>query len=126
MAMIGMGIDLLENRRVERELARGSWRPADGIFTAPEIAYCEAGRKPAARYAACFAAKEATLKAFGIEVSDLAFFREAEVHEHCNGQYGVILHNRLRSRSEQMGVREIRLSIAFAVKHTGAIVVLEG
>jgi len=125
MAMIGMGIDLLENRRVEQELARGSWQPADGIFTAPEIAYCEAGRKPASRYAACFAAKEATLKAFGIEVSDLAYFSETEVQEH-NGQYGVILHNRLRSRSEQMGVREIRLSIAFAEKHTGAIVVLEG
>ena len=60
--IVGLGIDLLENNRVERELARGDWLLNEGIFTREEIKDCSGSRKPALRYAACFAAKEATLK----------------------------------------------------------------
>jgi len=123
--ILGFGIDLLENRRVEQELRRGAWRPADGIFTPREITQCTSTRKPALRFAACFAAKEAVLKALGREVGSLARFREVEVERGRDRRYSVILHDRLREDSQQLGVRHIWLSIAQRAAHTAAMVVLE-
>ena len=123
--IVGLGVDLLENSRVAQELARGDWRQENGVFTSEEIKRCSTGKNPALRYAACFAAKEATLKALGVGVSDLAMFREVEIGLDENGEYVVVLHDRLKSESEQLGVRHIRISVAAAAKQTGAMVILE-
>ena len=123
--IVGLGVDLLENSRIAQELARGDWRQENGVFTSEEIKRCSTGKNPALRYAACFAAKEATLKALGVEVSDLAMFREVEIGLDENGEYVVVLHDRLKSESEQLGVRHIRISVAAAAKQTGAMVILE-
>ena len=123
--IIGLGVDLVENHRVTQELARGDWRPENGVFTRAEIERCSTGKTPALRYAACFAAKEATLKALGVGVSDWAMFREVEIGLDNNGEYAVVLHDRLKSQAEQLGVRHVRVSIAAAAKQTGAMVILE-
>ena len=123
--LVGLGVDLLENSRIAQELARGDWRQENGVFTSEEIKRCSTGKNPALRYAACFAAKEATLKALGVEVSDLAMFREVEIGLDENGEYAVVLHDRLKSESEQLGVRHIRISVAAAAKQTGAMVIME-
>ncbi|MBZ5648245.1 MAG: holo-ACP synthase [Acidobacteriia bacterium] len=120
--ILGIGIDLVENRRVERELARGEWRMGDGVFSPEEIRYCTSTRKPALRYAACFAAKEATLKALGVPARDLAVFREVEVGLESSS---IALHSRLKNQSEQLGVRRIRLSTTVSRDLTGAMVILE-
>ena len=123
--IVGLGIDLVENSRVTKELAQGDWRPENGVFTSGEIDRCSTGKNPALRYAACFAAKEAALKALGIGLSDWVMFREVEICRDENGEYTAILHDRLKSKSEQLGVRQIRVSIAAARKQTGAVVILE-
>jgi len=123
--IVGLGVDLLENSRVEQELARDDWQQNDGIFTPEEMKRCNAGKNPALHYAACFAAKEATLKALGVAISDLAMFREVEIGLDINGAHAVVLHDRLQSESEQLGVRHISVSIAAAAKQTGAMVILE-
>lgn len=123
VVILGIGIDLVENRRVERELARGEWRQADGIFSEAEIEHCTSTRRPARRYAACFAAKEATLKALGVAVTDLSAFREIDVELGC---HRIVLHNRLKTHSEQLGVRHIRLSTSVGKDLSGAMVILEG
>ena len=123
--IVGLGVDLLENSRIAQELARGDWRQENGVFTSEEVKRCSTGKNPALRYAACFAAKEATLKALGVGVSDLAMFREVEIGLDENGEYAVVLHDRLKSESEQLGVRHIRVSVAAAAKQTGAMVILE-
>ena len=123
--ILGVGIDLLENSRVEQELLRGKWLLNDGIFTPEEISRCSSKKKPALDYAACFAAKEATLKALGFEVSDLGVFREVEVGLGGTNEYTVVLHQRLKAEAERLGVRRIHLSIAQSAHQTGAIVILE-
>ena len=120
--IVGIGIDVLQNRRVERELARGEWEAGDGVFSADEIRACNSTGRPARRFAACFAAKEATLKALGLGLDDLAVFREVEV---SLDTAGIALRNRLQQRSEQLGVRRIRLSTAVSRDLTGAMVILE-
>ena len=90
-----------------------------------EIARCRSCKRPVARYAACFAAKEATLKAIGIEIPDLAMFREVELGEDRKGAHTLLLDGRVKEKCEELGVRRINLSIAVARKLTGAMVVLE-
>ena len=121
--IVGLGIDLVANSRVERELARDEWLQGDGIFTSLEISRCSRNRRPALCYAACFAAKEAALKALGVEVADLGMMREVEVE--LGDRCGIVLHDRMKSESEQLGVRHIRLSIAPSKRQTGAMVILE-
>jgi holo-[acyl-carrier protein] synthase len=123
--IVGLGIDLIENGQVEQELARGEWVRENGIFSGEEIRYCSIGKKPALRYAACFAAKEATLKALGAGVEDLAIFREVEINVGTGSKHGIVLHHRLQADARRLGVRRINLSIAAAKRQTGAIVILE-
>ncbi len=122
--ILGIGIDFLENRRVEQELSRSEWRLGDGVFTQNEIAFCSSATKPAFHYAACFAVKEATLKALGLGVGDLAILRDVELGPGPTPE--IILHNRAKTESEQQGTRRIWVSITRSRIHTGALVVVEG
>lgn len=123
--IIGLGIDLVEHGRFERELARSDWLPDEGIFRREEISYCRRGSKPAVRYAACFAAKEAVLKALGKGPSDLASFGEAQVRLGGAGSCDIQLHGRLKREYEQLGAKRITVSIAHDVRQTVAVVILE-
>lgn len=123
--IVGLGTDLIETSRVAGELARSRWRVCEGVFTAAEIACCNRSGKPEQRFAACFAAKEATLKALGMEVSDLGLFREAEIQSASGVEGTILLHERLKARAEDLGVRHINLSIALARRCVGAMVILE-
>lgn len=123
--IVGLGIDLVENNRVERELAQGEWQLGDGVFNSREIGRCNRGRRPTICFAACFAAKEATLKALGIDVVDLGILREIEVDLGECGRSAVVLHDRMKSESDHLGVKHIRVSIASGKQQTGALVILE-
>ena len=123
--ILGIGTDLIEHVRVQREIEKNPWADGDGIFTPQEIARCGGSARAVAGYAACFAAKEAALKALGLEVRDLGMFREVELCPNREGAYAVLLHGRVKEKSENMGVRHISLSIAANTKLTGAMVVLE-
>lgn len=123
--ILGLGVDLLENDRVKRELVRGDWLPDEGIFTPEEISYCSSAGRPALCYAAYFAAKEAVLKALGVQVDNLARFHEIEVRPGTGGEHTIVLHDRMKTESAQLGVRRIRLSIARSKNHTAAIAILE-
>lgn len=123
--ILGLGVDLIEAGRLEKELARGAWTADQGIFTTAEIHDCCAAAHPAVRYAACFAAKEATIKALGVQANDLALFREVEMAPGNGRRCEVILHDRLKAASEQLGVRRIKLSLTRGAGRAGAVVILE-
>ena len=65
MSVIGIGIDVVEVRRMEATLSRYGARPFRHFFTPEEIAESTRHREPARRLAECFAAKEAAFKALG-------------------------------------------------------------
>ena len=123
--IIGSGIDVVENCRVERELSRASWKPEQGIFSSGEIYFCNHSKKPALLYATCFAAKEAALKALGIETTTLSHFRDVEVVPDQEGHLELRLHGHSQSVSERLGVHRALLSVTTNARLSGAIVVLE-
>ncbi len=123
--IIGLGIDLIDTPRVERELARGAWAQQDGVFSAAEVLFCDSHKHPSVRYAACFAAKEAALKALSLRVADLGFFREIEVLPGPNHEYSLRLSGRAQSASRALGARNALVSVAATAKLSAAVVVLE-
>ena len=123
--IVGAGIDVIGNRRLERELASGGWAIADGVFTADEIRYCSHAAHPERRFARCFAAKEAALKALGVEVADTAWLREVEAHPEAGCGTGIALHGRAQARAAQLGVTRVFLAVAEGRKSSGALVLLE-
>jgi holo-[acyl-carrier protein] synthase len=62
----GVGIDLLEIDRLERALQRHP-RLAERVFSEAEREYAMARARPARHLAARFAAKEAVIKALGLD-----------------------------------------------------------
>jgi len=123
--IIGLGVDFVEHARVKAELARGDWQAGDGVFTPAELTYCNSTSRRERRFAACFAAKEATLKALGSEVEDLGMFREVETNLGPGFKGDILLRNRLQAKAEQLGVRRIMLSVAPGRKLVVAMVVLQ-
>jgi holo-[acyl-carrier protein] synthase len=123
--IVGVGIDLIRCSGVEGELNKGSWSPEDGTFTANELRSCAIAPNRGSRLSACFAAKEAALKALGVEVEDLGMFREVEVLYGPSGRPSIVLHDRAQSKAQRLGVRHVWISTASAKKHAGAMVVLE-
>jgi holo-[acyl-carrier protein] synthase len=66
--IVGLGMDVVEIARIQRILdgpAERAERFLARCFTPAERSYCGGARDRAARYAARFAAKEATFKALG-------------------------------------------------------------
>jgi phosphopantetheinyl transferase (holo-ACP synthase) len=61
------------------------------------------------------------LKALCLPIHDLGMFCEVEVHP--GGQ--IVLHDRVKARSGQIGVKNIKLSITHRAGQTGAVVILE-
>ncbi len=123
--ILGIGADWIEIGRIEGELSRGEWTPEQGIFTAGEIRECDAAPAPAARYAACFAAKEAAMKALGVQAEDLLMFREVEVGFAEGRAHQVRLHGRIKSAAERLGVHHVRLAVSRSAGQTGAVIILE-
>jgi holo-[acyl-carrier protein] synthase len=62
---MGVGVDLLEIERLERALERRP-RLAARVFSEGELAYARQRARPARHLAARFAAKEAVVKALGL------------------------------------------------------------
>jgi len=123
--IVGLGCDLVEVGAVAKELARGGWTVSDRVFTTREISWCGGSRQPEHHFAACFAAKEATLKALGTGVVDLGIFHEVET-EFVRGLCPrIALGDRLQAIAAGLGVRRITLSVAGSSKRVAAMVVLE-
>jgi holo-[acyl-carrier protein] synthase len=122
MAVVGVGVDVMEIERFAEALARRP-RIAERCFTEAEAAYCSAKPFPPQHFAARFAAKEAVGKALGIGMTR---WREVEVVR-GRGAPTIALHGRYAERGRQLGVTRIHVSlthgdhsaIAFAVAESG-------
>jgi holo-[acyl-carrier protein] synthase len=123
--IVGSGVDIIETGRLERELAHAPWQAMHGIFTTDEIHCFNISKKPALLFAGCFAAKEATLKALGMAVSNLAHFRDIEVLPDPDGNWNLSLHGYTLSISHKLGALHASVAVTTSTKLSVAMVVLE-
>ena len=100
-----VGVDVVSVKEVSRSLERFGERYVRRVFTPREAAYCRAatGRVAAARFAARFAAKEATLKALRPEAPSVDW-RSIEVRRHASGWCDVVLHGEAAALAARQGI----------------------
>ena len=128
MPIVGTGVDVAEVARVRAALEN----PETGarfkarVFTVGEQRYCEArgvGRYQS--YAARFAAKEATMKAFGHGWGRYIGWLEIEVVREPDGRPVVHLHDKGLACAAAAGARRIHLALTHTREIAIAHVVLE-
>lgn len=114
----GIGIDIVEIKRVRKLIAQYGNKFLKRTFTPQEIEYCKKKAQPAQHYAARFAAKEALIKAVGKPL----VLGEIEVER----PLGKAPQIKLRGEAKKIvGTKKILLSISHDHEYAVAQVVLE-
>jgi holo-[acyl-carrier protein] synthase len=124
--IVGVGVDLVSLVRFRAILARPSAeRFIQRVFSESEIAYCRKYFEPAQAFAARFAAKEATAKAFGTGFSAGLSPLSAVVRHGPTGRPQIELHGAARRLAEAGHISHIHLSLSHTWDSACAFVVLE-
>jgi holo-[acyl-carrier protein] synthase len=116
VAIIGVGIDVVDIARFEDSLRRTPGL-AERLFTADEI------NRPPASLAARFAAKEALAKALG-GPGNLAW-HDAEVVSESSGRPLLSISGTVAARASELGAVHVHLSLSHDAGIASAVVVLE-
>lgn len=123
VARLRTGIDVVQISRIEESFRCFGDRFAERLFTVSEIDY--SGRVPALaaqRYAARFAAKEATLKALDLAHAGIDW-REIEVVREPCGACRLALHGKAARLVEPLPAEDLALSLSHDGDYAVAIVV---
>ena len=123
--IVGIGIDLVDVRRVEGIIFRWQERFLRRIFTDKEIKYCNNKKNPAQRFATRFAAKEAFIKALYPKGTEGIQFRDIEIDEKDN-RPTVNVYNRVKDHLEAKQVQKVFVMLSHDGNYSVAQVILEG
>ena len=125
MSVIGIGTDIIEVARIGDMIEKHDEIFLRRVFTTGEIEYCAARKSAMQHYAGRWAAKEAGLKALGTGWSKGIQWTELEVENQMGGKPDLKIHGAAATIAEEMGIREMQISIShcrsFAVAYVIAL-----
>ena len=124
--ILGTGIDITEVPRVAESISRFGERFLHRIYTEGEMRYCDSKANRVERYAARFAAKEASMKALGTGWSRGIRWRDIEVYREPGRRPTIRFHGKAAEFAARMGVKNIALSLSHTSEQAIASVILEG
>jgi len=125
VSVLGIGVDLVENARIEHSLERFGERFLKRVFTAGEIEYSRSMKYPARHLAARFAAKEAVSKAFGTGIGKAMGWKDIDVRRKESGEPFVVLEGDAKKLAEERKVSKVSISLSHTEHHAMAVIVVE-
>jgi holo-[acyl-carrier protein] synthase len=123
--IIGIGVDIVDVRRIERIIVRWQERFLRRVFTPNEIKYCNNKKNPAQRFATRFAAKEAIIKALFPRGEHGTSYRDVEIAQK-DGRPCANLSGEAKRQAAGMAVRNIHVMLSHDGNYGIANVVIEG
>ena len=117
MAIIGVGIDVVDIERFGASLARTPGL-SSRLFTPSEAS------RPLASLAARFAAKEALAKALGAPAG--MHWQDAEIVSESSGRPRFEMRDSVLAQAAALGVESVHVSLSHDAGVASAVVVLEG
>ncbi|MBN2541964.1 holo-ACP synthase [bacterium] len=126
MAILGVGIDIIETARVQKVIDRYGSHFLTRVYTDDEINYCKNRKRSYEHFAARFAAKEAFVKALGIGLSDGIKWKDISIINNGYGKPEINFTGVARENADKKGVRKAHISITHSRYSAGAVVILEG
>lgn len=122
--IVGIGVDLVDVRRMEAIIFRWQERFLKRIFTRNEIHYCNNKKNPAQRFATRYASKEAFIKALYPKGQEGISMRDIEIDQR-EGRPAIHLFGRVREYAEGRGIKKIHLMVSHDGDYGIANVILE-
>src|SRR5213080_1997364 len=123
--IVGTGIDISEVPRIAESIAKFGDRFLHRIFTEEERRYCDSKANRIERYAARFAAKEASMKALGTGWNHGVRWRDIEVSRQPGGRPTISFHGKAAEFASKLGAVHIALSLSHTADQAIAQVILE-
>ena len=127
MAILGTGIDIVENYRLKKILLKKKSNFKKKIFTINEVAYCEKKSNSISCYSKRFAAKEAFAKALGIGFRKNINFKDIEIVNNTYGKPYISINKKIANKIKTLfKVKKfnILLSISDEKKYSIASVII--
>lgn len=118
--ILGIGIDIIEVKRVENLIEKRGDSFLNRVFLPEEIEYCREKSYPPQHYAARLAVKEAVMKAFGEGWTEKIGWKDIMVNRTHKGQPGVELLDKGKKLQEERGVGKILISLSHADNYSVA------
>ena len=122
--IIGVGIDIVEVRRVEFLLKKWGKRFLARVFLPQEVAYCQRKKYAAEHFAARIAVKEAVLKAFGEGWTERIDWKDILVKRTRKGQPEIELLGQGEKLRKKLKVGKVLVSISHAREYSVAQAIL--
>jgi len=127
MAILGTGIDIVENYRLKKILLKKKSNFKKKIFTINEVTYCEKKSSSINCYSKRFAAKEAFAKALGIGFRKNINFKDIEVVNNTYGKPYISINKKIANKIKtiyKVKKFKILLSISDEKKYSIASVII--
>jgi holo-[acyl-carrier protein] synthase len=121
----GIGVDLVNVRRIEKVIHRWGTRFLERIFTSQEIEVCSQRPNSASALALRFAAKEAFAKALGLGMRKGIKWRDIEVVHNAYGRPDLNVTGNALNFCREEGIVRWFVTLSDESGHGVAVVVLE-
>lgn len=126
MAVLGIGIDLVEVERIRQLLEKHGDRFCARTFTQREIDYCESCGNPAMHFAARFAAKEAVAKALGTGLwAKGVDWKDIEVIRQPDGRPEIVLTGGAKTQINALGGNSAVISLTHTAELASAYALVQ-
>ena len=122
--IFGIGTDIIEVKRIEKELSSGTGLK-ENLFTTEEIKYCESKKFKFQHFAARFAAKEAFFKALGTGWRFGMMYSEIEIRNNDLGKPEIFTSGKVKKTLDENNIVNINLSISHLNELANAFVIIE-
>jgi holo-[acyl-carrier protein] synthase len=120
---LSVGIDVVDVERISKATQSGV--PLTDMFTIEEIRVCMSRPRAFSRLAACFAVKEAFLKASGLGLNSGLLFRDIEVSDQGSGALELRLNQRIKELMGDSDTIKCLAASSFTASLACAVVTLE-
>lgn len=122
--VIGLGVDILEVKRIKEIFNKRKSSFIKRIYTEEEINYCESKKRSIESFAVRFSAKEAFIKAIESEYN--ITYKEIEVVKKESKKPAIILSGKALKAAEEKNVTEILVSLSHEKNYVIANIILKG
>jgi holo-[acyl-carrier protein] synthase len=125
MAVVGIGIDIVEVQRISDMVFRHGDRFLHRVFTDREIAYCRSRKRCDEHLAARWAAKEAGIKALRLAFDGSLTLKDIEVERGESGEPRLKLHGGAGRFACSQGISQFHVTLSHVALIAVACVVAE-
>ena len=123
--IVGIGVDIVEIKRMRKAMERSKEKFLLRLFTPDEQEYCNGHRDPVPHFAARFAAKEAVFKALGTGWAKGVTWLDVEVQKEEQEAPRIVLHGEAQKLCMAKGVSHVHISLSHSDQWVVAMAVLE-